>query len=403
MTRTDLYNQIFKAILDNHADKIDKVDEIQSEFALNGLNSALVIATNDNGIKNSNFKRLVNSIQNRINDEEISNYEGFFIAIKTYERFSNKRDFIWHSPDLSIINCEQFFQGSSNYNEKVVLIIEQICYSENNRNIFLDYLKNNNYNGTNEYYLIYNPNIYHLVEEWKLYMYGLSLYLNNGNKLPINNALNYQQTLYNQNFTYNNAVQYNQYIDIYDVISEWNNCSDILTAFLKMYQILEYIVYRKDLVAIVQGANIKQSFVRQIKGLDKKFTNNERETFKNGLKDIFPSFEGKINEPITPDIESFCTKYYPLTNAGTTYLTQANINDPSQVNACISKFIYDTRCAIVHNKESEFHITTINYSEYAAIIPLMQNILKVVGESIFEVINKLNNKIEFNSPTLNLY
>ena len=57
-----------------------------------------------------------------------------------------------------------------------------------------------------------------------------------------------------------------------------------------MYQILEYLVYRKELVAIVQGANIKQSFVRQVKWLDRKFTNNERETFKKGLSEVFPYF-----------------------------------------------------------------------------------------------------------------
>ena len=45
----------------------------------------------------------------------------------------------------------------------------------------------------------------------------------------------------------NNDAKYNQYIDIYDVISEWNDCKDVLSAFLKMYQILEYIVYRKEL------------------------------------------------------------------------------------------------------------------------------------------------------------
>ena len=403
MIRADLYKSIFEAILSNHADVIDQVDELKSELALNGIHNALLIAENDNGIKTSNLKKLVSSMHSRINDEEIGDYSRLLMSIKSYENVSNKRDFIWHSMDFSVINCEQFFQSGSDYGEKVMLIIEQICYVENNRNTFLYYLRSNHDSSLNEYCVTYNPAMFQPIEEWKLYLHGLSLYLNNGDNLPFDSALNYRQTVHNRSFSYNGAVQYNQYVDIYDVISEWNNCSDVLTAFLKMYQVLEYLVYRKELVAIVQGANIKQSFVRQVKGLDRKFTNNERETFKKGLSEVFPSFAGKINVPITRDVESFCTKYYPLTNAGLTYLTQANIDDPQQVNATISKFIYDTRCAIVHNKESEFHITAINYSEYAAIIPLMKNILSVVGESLFEVINDINNGIVFNTPTLNLY
>lgn len=403
MTRADLYKEILKTILSNHADVIEQVDEIKYELDLNGIHDALLIAENDNGIKSSNFEKLVNSMHSRINDDEVGDYSEFQVSIKTYERFSNKRNFIWHSTDFSVINCEQFFQSESDYVEKVMLVIEQICYAENNRTNFLNYLKSSHDNGINEYCVTYNPAIFQHDAEWNLYLHGLSLYLNNGDKLPFDSTLNYRQTIHNRRFSYKVTVQYNQYIDIYDVISEWNNCSDVLTAFLKMYQILEYLVYRKELVAIVQGANIKQSFVRQVKGLDRKFTNNERETFKNGLRDVFPSFAGKINVPITPDVESFCTKYYPTTNAGLTYLTQANINDTGQVNATISKFIYDTRCAIVHNKESEFHITAINYSEYAAIIPLMKNLLSVVGESLFDVINNVDNGIAFSTPTLNLY
>lgn len=403
MTRADLYEKILKTILDEHASIINKHDEIEDELSLNGIYDALSIAKADDGLKKNNLGNLISSMDCKINEEEIPDYNDLSISIKQYENISNKRNFIWHSSDFSVINCENFFQNNSTYDEKIMLVIEQICYDEQNRKSLLSYFTTNGDGGTNDYCIICNKAKYPSQNEWILYMYGLCSYLNNGDKLSIDNNLNYHQNFYNSNFSYKNNVQYNQYIDIYDVISEWNNCSDVLSAFLKMYQILEYIVYRKGLVEIVRGANIKQSFVRQIKGLDKRFSNNERETFKNGLKDIFPSFNGTITISITPDIEDFCKKYYPLTNGGTTYLTQANINDSAQVDSCISRFIYDTRCAIVHNKESEFHITTINSSEYAAIIPLMENILKVVGERLLDVINDANNKIVFSESVLKLY
>ena len=56
MIRADLYKSIFEAILGNHADVIDLVDELKSELALNGIHNALLIAENDNGITTSNLK-----------------------------------------------------------------------------------------------------------------------------------------------------------------------------------------------------------------------------------------------------------------------------------------------------------------------------------------------------------
>ena len=107
MIRADLYKSIFEAILSNHADVIDQVDELKSELALNGIYNALLIAENDNGIKTSNLKKLVSSMHSRINDEEVGDYSRLHMSIKNYEKASNKRDFIWHSMDFSVINLNQ--------------------------------------------------------------------------------------------------------------------------------------------------------------------------------------------------------------------------------------------------------------------------------------------------------
>lgn len=46
----------------------------------------------------------------KINEEEIPDYNDLSISIKQYENISNKRNFIWHSSDFSVINCENFFR-----------------------------------------------------------------------------------------------------------------------------------------------------------------------------------------------------------------------------------------------------------------------------------------------------
>lgn len=404
MTRANLYEEIFRGILNSHADIFDNVTDISSELELNGLTNALEMALADTGISGSNFKRLIESLLYKINDDDINDYSTLSVGRATYLKPSNKRVFIWHSKELSVINCDIFFQGNSLDSDNLLLIVEQICYTEQNRSEFLDYIKDNTDKGINDYYVIYDPNKFQSGDVWKLYMYGLCLYLNNGNKFHSDKSLIYTQTVYNKALTYNDKARYDQYIDIYDVIAEWNDCSDVLSAFLKMYQVLEYIIYRKELVEIVKNANIKQSFVRQIKWIDQKFTKNERDMFISGFKNIFPTFHGVISATlITSDIEEFCSKYYSLSSKGNIYMTSTNIKDENQVDSCIAKFIYDTRCSIVHNKESEFHITAINYMEYASIVPLVKELLGIIGKSLFELISSSNNNITFDVPTLNLY
>ena len=409
MTRAELYKQIVEDVLNNHPEIILNVDEIKDELELNGLSNALSLILDDNNITNLNFKRLFYTLKNNLREENIDNlddYRVLSVSRQSYNKISSKRNFIWQSQKLSIINCEDLFQDNQTYNENLMFVIEQICYNEINRNDFLNYLKNNPDNGNNNYYIIHDINIYPVGDEWNIYMFGISLYLNNQGKFNIDNNLRYTPFTYLQNHQYNNTAKYNQYSDIYDVIGEWNNCKDILSAFLKMYQILEYIVYRQELVKFVNGSNINRSFVRQIKGVDRKYTNNERSSFIKGLNHEFPSlFTGKINtiDHVTNDVEQFCENYYPKNDKGQAYMTNVNINNTNTINDCIAKFIYDTRCSIVHNKESEFHMTAINYSEYKAIVPLMKKILSIVGEELYNLINKSSNGIIFDNPSFDLY
>ena len=408
MTRANLYKEIFQAILDNHAGVIVDAEAIREEFELNDLENALKVALDDSGIQNSNFKLLLNNLQNRLKedndiDDDINDCGNLVVERASYKTYAYKRDFIWHSENFSVINCDDFFRVDSNYSDKLLLGIEQICYTENNRNNFLNYLKTNNDGGGNDYYVIYDTAMNPNGNVWKLYMYGACLYLNKGCHFSFDGDLEYKPSIHKSNFGYDKNAQYNQYIDVYDVISEWNNCQDIISAFLKMYQVLEYMVYRKQLAAIVLSiTTIKQSFVRHIKSLDKRFADSERDVFTRGLKELLPPFGSNMDVSlITPEVEGFCKKYYSLTKNGDTYMRRQIFEH--DVDNCIAKFIYDTRCSIVHNKESEFHITMTNCDEYRAIIPLMKKILEVVGEELFEVINKRNNGIEFNRANLELY
>ena len=399
MNRKELYTNILSTILSEHPDLVINNDDVQNELDVNGLEDALILLKTN--LQEENFKVIVESMIANCNEDELNNYEKYLVTRETFQLLSQKRNFVWNSSELIVLNCDNFLKGEE-YKDSTMLAFEKICFDENSRKDFLNYIINND--GKNEYYIIYDRNILNGVDSWKLYMYGLYMCINSGGHIEVDPALNYSPLQFSTTISFNSTAKYEQYIDIFDVISEWNSCKDVLTAFLKMYQILEYMVYRKEFVSIVTGANVKQSFVRQIKGLDKKFSNAERDTFVKGLPEVISSFYGEVSDTlVTPDVVAFCTKYYQKNSNGNTYMKPENIRDSAQINSRISKFIYDVRCSLVHNKESEFHITTINYDEYASIVPLMRKIMEVVGKKIMETINDTGNRICFPYRELRLY
>ena len=405
MTREELYTKIYETIVSNENIIIDNKSDIQEDFQINGITSALSFLSSN--IQNGILKIFVQSLSQKINDDELDNVN-YIVSKSSFTTSIKKRNFIWNSLDLSVINGETLL-NPSNYDldndqiDDILLIIERICCDDHNREEFISCLLSNVRDNQDYYVIINSASQYIGIDVWKLYMYALSLFVNSGKTIIANQNLLYNKpTPWNSSVVFNTDAKYEQYIDIYDVISEWNNCTDVLNGFLKMYQILEYMIYRKEFVSIVKGANIKQSFVRQIKGLDRKYSNSERDAFKKGFKEVLSTFSGGAitSAMITNEAENFCKKYYPCN--GSSYMQNA-ITDPNQIDNCIAMFIYDTRCSIVHNKESEFHISSINYEIYKPIVPLMKNVMNVVGEKIIETISKDSNCIQFDNPSIPLY
>lgn len=397
MIREDLYKSIIETILNEYKDVFDNYPDVKNEYEIDGLTESFY-----SHITNENIKRLMKSM-NKFKDGEGKDADIKYVVKRgTFDKETQKRDFTFSSDDLTVVNCDSFFKEEEDYDDPIMIAIEKICQDEQKRKDFINDLKNGKDSG---YYVIYNESKYLGIDNlWRLYLYGLCQYINSGKNIPINKDLGIENNPYNLNMSYEKDSKYEQYADIYDVMNELNHSNNVLTSFIKMYQILEYLIYRYELVKIVNGSTIKQSFVRQVKGLDKRYLNGERSAFTNNLFKILRSFKDDIsNSEITTDIIEYCAKYYERTSKGKSYLTPEICSDKKQLNEGIAKFIYDTRCAIVHNKETEFHITYLNYNEYACIVPLMKKIIDEIKKRIIELINASKSKIEFENPYMNLY
>ena len=98
---------------------------------------------------------------------------------------------------------------------------------------------------------------------------------------------------------------------------------------------------------------------------------------------------------------TFVDKYFGKSKNGNHYLDTSK--PQTEIDTGVARFIYDTRCSIVHNKESEFHILYNNYDEYKDIVPLMVSINNIMAEKILEILKTVRPAIHYEAQTLELY
>lgn len=408
MTYSELFEDILREIIVEYNDQLSDGDTLFDSVGFDPLPSvsnSLLAALPDSLMS---LKPMLEGIMNFSSDlsfngsDDVPDYSNLRIKKAQYDNEKNKRLFFLNDQDLSVFDSAQLY--TSTYDDKLMSILIKVCYTPDFRTEFLRFLTGPHTTATFHY--IYDTTLFDdtAFNCWDLYHYALLRYLNRGDVIKRVPALNFPSFQILHSIPFSDTIIYRQYIDILDVISEINHSDDILSAFMKMYQILEYLVYRERLVKIVKDANIKQSFVRQVIGIDKAYSNGERTMFTSRLFKIISSLHGDITTAdFTQNLEKFCKKYYPLTKDGNPYFISSICGNPDNLNSGIAKFIYDTRCAIVHNKEAEFHITYFNYDEYKAIIPIMDKIIKLISQRIVSLINAPNSTISFDKANFELY
>ncbi len=228
----------------------------------------------------------------------------------------------------------------------------------------------------------------------KIYHYIYMDYLKEANHIEIPHELIYTlQPRTRTNLLFDNTKDYEQFLDIFDVLNELNKAEDILTRFLKLYHALEYLVYRAYLVKLATRVANNKNFVREFIKTSDTRSKNEKEDFRKHFLLIFPTL---------PDISANFT--VPEKSTQRAFLEAKNIPKSFDFSKeKIADFIYGIRCCIVHNKESEFHLTLSNYEEYKVIIPLIKVIIDVLEDAIIQKIANSDDAITYTQQTINLY
>lgn len=323
----------------------------------------------------------------------------FFIPKSDIKRIY---DFSYESPELICLKSESIF-GADIANDALPLI-ERICSDTVQIPDFV--AKLNDTANADSIVVAFNPTVYADLDSIlnRSYPFIVLQYLYSSNYVNLPVELD-APSLPTTRLNYNSVAPYCQYNDIYDIINDWQHAKNLLDSFLRMYHIIEYMAYRRDVVRIEAGSSIKRSFLRQIKGLDQSYQKSERSKITEGYCQLFNNAKFSDTDLIGDQTdEQFCGKFFPLEPDGSAYFTAANLSGTVQKQKKVTaKFIYDVRCMIVHSKESEFHITLTNLDEYKAIVPLMKKIIDRVYSELPAILSDENNSIKFTNNAIQLY
>lgn len=258
-------------------------------------------------------------------------------------------------------------------------------------NLLIDFITVLETNDTNKGILVHKFD--HLHPSPSIYSYLFFQKLIQGGKIDIDPTLFYTGN-HGAVVTLNNVV-YQQYFELFDIINEVNHSNEIITRFLKVYHMLEYLVYRVELVKVEEKARLNRTFIREIHGLaGKGSAEKEFEIFKKNFPKIFNAeiAAGYFNlGDLSPDQVTFLKNKFGLDQYTAT------------TNGDVCRLIYILRNSIVHNKESEFHMTTTNPDEYIDMIPLLIVLIEKLERIIFDKISADVPSISYQSRSIELY
>lgn len=216
-----------------------------------------------------------------------------------------------------------------------------------------------------------------------------------------------------------NAVEagevYHQWNEVLNVLSEYNSRDEILLKYLTIYHVFENLMLKFPIVELERQQAGRMFTMRDFKRLYHQIDEKELAALKRLFATVLQlvatpgtTFEAHIVArwqalvPTTPQAEiedalrllGLKKNHRPLA-----------YSDLTQGNECAGYFtqmVYQTRCAIVHNKETEFHLTyaTLN-NGFTALIEKF--LIPSLEELCFALIGAPNPYVWYSQKELLLY
>lgn len=252
--------------------------------------------------------------------------------------------------------------------------------------------------------------------------YIRALSLNQGK--PFHTPKKYTGAAMTRNFSFPTSGQsLEQFNDVQQVLSECFREDDLLNRFLRLYQILENFMVRKQIVSVQRATGVRAFSIRDFRRLHSETETKEQETLVDLLKDalnittligtkslsqiVMERWDTEIHaSSIKANLESqLLMAYGPSTKNGASFDTNDFLSRLKQINErhkVLGQFIYRFRNMIVHNKETEFHLT---HSSMSAEIEILFNkfLIPSLDDIVFALLNIDQTIVWYPHPTISLY
>lgn len=343
------------------------------------------------------YKKIVEFLKERLEvEDEINVTESvrlMEVPAKDQKKLAN---FCYRSSTLSVlpnVYLKYYLDTDGLQDNNIMAIVEDILFkyqaSDDDLERFWDSCSGNHNDSI--YFITSKPDD----QRWNLYAYAYLCYVNEArfDRPPVLNFHGGQK--FAPQIQYNDNNKYYQYFDVFGVMSESKFSDDILSRYLKLYQIIEYAAFRKVLADLTKGNLKENGFVRQVLSVVKSGSNNEYSEISKGLKAIFsnPQLNAIIpNTDYTPHQKDFLKDKLKI-----------NIYSDYNVDQ-ICKIIYQLRNCIVHNKESELHFAYYNVDDYREAIGIMRTFIDKLEPAIVDIINTPNHTVlEYDKDVIDLF
>ncbi|HEK0649921.1 TPA: hypothetical protein SMP57_002413 [Proteus mirabilis] len=202
---------------------------------------------------------------------------------------------------------------------------------------------------------------------------------------------------------------YHQWNEILNVLSEYNYRDEILLKFLTIYHVIENLMFKLPIVILEQQKNGKIFSIRDFRRLYDQTNLNENKALHQLFNLIF---QIKPNSSSTDTFKDIVTQRWTSFSSST---PNADINSAFEMlgldfeahnlmNDKFHKLIYMVRNCIVHNKETEFHLTYEPLDSNPTLCKLIEDfLLPSLEEICFSLISKNNSELWYKNKEMCLY
>lgn len=189
--------------------------------------------------------------------------------------------------------------------------------------------------------------------------------------------------------SYDPNLNYAQFGEIVQIMGEYVERKDVLSKYLSIYHVVENFMFKYPIVKLERSRNGFMFSIRDFKSLYKAVETNESEAVNSLMKVAFdlPFGADTIGQEIYRRWGAFITAQAVHVNDIDDFLAKMNVNRTSvNSQASFVKFfsglLYRIRCSVVHNKETEYHISSENYTHGCRLV-LEEFYLPALEEVVF--------------------